>query len=99
MDKVFTGRGQIFLASLCDDLRNARKIRIIVSFIMESGVRLLEEPLQEALINGAEIEIITGTYLGIIEFFVFYLLKKFWGKMEVLEFFMETHHSIQKVIS
>lgn len=80
MDKVFTGRGQTFLASLCDDLRNASKIRIIVSFIMESGVRLLEETLQEALRNGAEIEIITGTYLGITEPSALYLLKKILGE-------------------
>ena len=80
MDKVFTGRGQTFLASLCDDLRNASKIRIIVSFIMESGVRLLEEPLQEALRNGAEIQVITGTYLGITEPSALYLLKKILGE-------------------
>ena len=41
-------------------IRNARKIDIIVSFLMESGVRLILRDLKSALDNGAEIRLLTG---------------------------------------
>ena len=48
-------------------IRNARKIDIIVSFLMESGVRLILRDLKSALDNGAEVRLLTGNYLGITQ--------------------------------
>ena len=40
---------------------------IIVSFLMESGVKMLIAELENALKRGAKIRILTGNYLGITE--------------------------------
>ena len=41
-------------------IRQAKKIDIIVSFLMESGVRLILEDLKAALGRGAVIRMLTG---------------------------------------
>lgn len=68
---------------LLDHLRqavhNAVAIDIIVSFLMESGVRLLADQLAEAVRRGVRIRILTGTYLGITEPSALYLLKSSLG--------------------
>ena len=45
----------------------AEQIDIIVSFLMESGVRLLLADLKQALDRGVKIRILTGNYLGITQ--------------------------------
>lgn len=56
-------------------IRNAKSIRIIAAFIMESGVRLLIDDLNYAADRGAKIQILTGFYLGVTEPSALYLLK------------------------
>lgn len=73
--RVYTGRNEDLIESLNEDMRCADTIKIIVSFIMESGVKLIEESLQAALNRGARVEILTGTYLGITEPSALYRLK------------------------
>jgi len=73
--RVYTGRNQDLIDSLNEDIDGAGTIKIIVSFIMESGVKLLEESLKTALHRGAKVQIITGTYLGITEPAALYRLK------------------------
>ena len=46
---------------------NAKRIDIIVSFLMESGVRMILRDLKSALDRGASIRILTGNYLGITQ--------------------------------
>ena len=55
---------------------NAKRIDIIVSFLMESGVRLILSDLKGALDRGATIRLLTGNYLGITQPSALYLIKK-----------------------
>lgn len=73
--RVYTGRNEDLIESLNEDMRCADTIKIIVSFIMESGVKLIAESLLTALNRGARVEILTGTYLGITEPSALYRLK------------------------
>lgn len=74
--RVYTGRNNALIDSLNKDMKCAKEIKIIVSFIMESGVKLIEESLRAALKGGARVEILTGTYLGITEPSALYRLKE-----------------------
>ncbi len=60
---------------LLDSIAAAQGIDIIVSFLMESGVRMLLEELKEAINRGVRIRILTGNYLGITQPAALYLLK------------------------
>lgn len=52
---------------LKESIAKAGKIDIIVAFLMESGVRLLEEDLQKAVASGAVLRILCGNYLNITQ--------------------------------
>ncbi len=53
----------------------ARGIDIIVSFLMESGVKMILNDLKNALDRNASIRILTGNYLGIMQPSALYLIK------------------------
>ena len=48
-------------------MAKAKQIDIIVSFLMESGVRMLLNDMKRALDRGVRIRILTGNYLGITQ--------------------------------
>ncbi len=75
MANVITNEKLILLDSLRDSFRHAKRIKFIVSFVMESGVRLILPDLQAALRRGAEVEILTSRYLNITEPSALYLLQ------------------------
>ena len=52
---------------LVRSIRQAKQIDIIVSFLMESGVKMLLSDLNLALNRGAKVRILTGNYLGITQ--------------------------------
>ena len=60
----------------------ANKIEIIVSFLMESGVRMILSDLKAASGCGVPIRILTGNYLGITQPSALYLIKKELGNQE-----------------
>ncbi len=60
---------------LISSMEKADSIDIIVSFLMESGVRLLLNDLKKALGRGAKVRILTGNYLGITQPSALYLIK------------------------
>ena len=65
---VMTGdnnRNRYLYYQLKLSMLHAKKIDIIVSFLMESGVRLILNDLKTALDWGVQIRILTGNYLGI----------------------------------
>ena len=62
--------------SLKASMSEASSIDLAVSFLMESGVRLLLDDLSDALERGVRIRILTGNYLGITQPSALYLLKK-----------------------
>lgn len=57
-------------------MQRADRIDMIVSFLMESGVRMVLKDLKQALQRGVQIRILTGNYLGITQPAALYLLKK-----------------------
>ena len=51
-----------FLKYLIESIDRADRIRFIVSFLMESGAKLIVPALQAAVARGVKIEILTGRY-------------------------------------
>ena len=78
---------------LANSLRKAENVDIIVSFLMESGVRLLLNDLENALKRGEKIRILTGNYLGITQPSALYLIKKKLGEQVDLRFYNEKKRS------
>lgn len=78
---------------LINSLKKADSVDIIVSFLMESGVRMLLEDLENALKRGARIRILTGNYLGITQPSALYLIKRKLGNQVDLRFYNEKNRS------
>ena len=74
-------------------IRLAKRIDIIVSFLMESGVRLILGDLKAALERGAVIRLLTGNYLGITQPSALYLIKKELGDQIDLRFYNHKERS------
>lgn len=74
-------------------ISNAVRIDIIVSFLMESGVKMLLNDLKAALERGVQIRILTGNYLGITQPSALYLIKKELGDRVDLRFYNEKNRS------
>lgn len=78
---------------LIQSLKKADSVDIIVSFLMESGVKMLLEELDNALKRGAKIRLLTGNYLGITQPSALYLLKKKLGSRVDMRFYNEKDRS------
>ncbi len=74
-------------------MRNAKRIDIIVSFLMETGVRMIVDDLRNAVDRGARVRILTGNYLGITQPSALYLIKKKLGDRIDLRFYNEKNRS------
>ena len=70
--KTFTGDNFDFYNQLKESIKNADKIDIIVSFLMESGVKLIINELKN---SNAKIRILTSDYLNITQPQAIYILK------------------------
>lgn len=93
---VMTGdrnRNRYLYYQLKMSIRNAKRIDIIVSFLMESGVRLILSDLKAALDKGAEIRLLTGNYLGITQPSALYLVKKELANQIDLRFYNQKDRS------
>ena len=80
---------------LVGSLKKAVSVDIIVSFLMESGVKMLLGELDNALKRGAKIRILTGNYLGITQPSALYLIKSKLGERVDLRFYHEKDRSFQ----
>lgn len=78
---------------LINSLKKAESVDIIVSFLMESGVKMLLGELENALKRGAGIRILTGNYLGITQPSALYLIKRKLGDRVDLRFYNEKGRS------
>ena len=78
---------------LVSSLKKAASVDIIVSFLMESGVKMLLSELDNALKRGARIRILTGNYLGITQPSALYLIKRKLGDRVDLRFYNEKDRS------
>lgn len=75
VSNAITGNKNHLINRLRTSIKNAKSIDIIVSFLMESGVKMLLNDLKEALYRGVNIRILTGNYLNITQPSALYLLK------------------------
>ena len=77
----------------------ANQIDIIVSFLMESGVRMILNDLNNALDRGVKVRILTGNYLGITQPSALCLIKKELANRVDLRFYNDKErHFIQSLI-
>lgn len=74
-------------------MQTADAVDLIVSFLMESGVRMILNDLKAAVMRGARIRILTGNYLGITQPSALYLLRKELGDQIDLRFYNEANRS------
>lgn len=94
-DVMTGGRDQqrYLLYQLRESLKKADRVDIIVSFLMESGVRMILKDLKTALDRGVQIRILTGNYLGITQPSALYLIKKELGNRVDLRFYSDKQRS------
>lgn len=93
-ENVVTGEnGRFMIYQLRRNILEATKIDIIVSFLMESGVRLLIDSLRAAVDRGVPVRILTGSYLNITQPSALYLLKSEFGDRIDLRFYNNTKKS------
>ena len=94
-NRAITGgqRPEYLLFALRQSIKNAESIDLIVSFLMESGVRLLIGELRDAVNRGVPVRILTGNYLGITQPSALYLLRREFGYQVDLRFFNEPQRS------
>lgn len=78
---------------LVNSMKRADRIDIIVSFLLESGVKMLLKDLDQAMKRGAKIRILTGNYLGITQPSALYLIKHELGEKVDLRFYSEKDRS------
>jgi superfamily II DNA or RNA helicase len=78
---------------LINSLQKANSVDIVVSFLMESGVKMLLSELEGALKRGARIRILTGNYLGITQPSALYLIKRRLGDQVDMRFFNDKKRS------
>ncbi|MCM1122002.1 MAG: DEAD/DEAH box helicase family protein [Eubacterium sp.] len=93
---VMTGdrnRSRFLYYQLKMSMQKAKRIDIIVSFLMESGVKMILKDLQSALNRGVQIRILTGNYLGITQPSALCLIKKELGNRVDLRFYNDKARS------
>ncbi len=93
---VMTGdrnRNRFLYYQLKMSMLKADKIDIIVSFLMESGVRMILKDLKAALDRGVQVRILTGNYLGITQPSALCLIKKELGNRVDLRFYNDKDRS------
>lgn len=93
---VMTGdrnQSRFLYYQLVRSIKQASQIDIIVSFLMESGVRMLLKELNSALNRGARVRILTGNYLGITQPSALYLIKHELKNRIDLRFYNERERS------
>ncbi len=93
---VMTGdknRNRFLYYQLKMSMLKAKKIDMIVSFLMESGVRMILRDLKAALDRGAQVRILTGNYLGITQPSALCLIKKELGSRVDLRFYNDKERS------
>ena len=80
-------RSKYLYYQLKEDFKSAESIDFIVSFLMESGVKMILPDLREAINRGVKVRILTGKYLGITQPTALYLLKSEFGDKIDLRFY------------
>jgi superfamily II DNA or RNA helicase/HKD family nuclease len=84
-----TGINDNLLTHLDQSIHNAKSIRMIIAFLMESGARLIAKQLAAAAQRGVRIQILTGTYMSVTEPSAIYYLWEKLGDRVKIRFFNE----------
>jgi len=71
-------------------MERADRIRLIVAFVMESGVKILVPQLKKAADRGANIQLLTGRYMSVTEPSAVYYLYDHLGDAVNIRFYSET---------
>lgn len=82
-----TGDKDYLINKLRQAFKKAKRIDIIVAFLMESGVKLLAEELREVALCNIPIRILTGNYLNITQPQALYMLRDIMGDKVDLRFY------------
>ncbi|WWU66085.1 DEAD/DEAH box helicase family protein [Clostridium baratii] len=90
---ILGGDGDFLVYKLREAFKKAKKVDIIVAFLMESGVKLLKKDIEEAVKNNCQIRILTGNYLGITQPQALYLIKEILGDNANMAFYKEKNRS------
>ena len=88
-----TDKSKYLYYQLVRSLKEAKRVDIIVSFLMESGVKMLIDELKNAIDRGAEVRILTGNYLGITQPSALYLIKNKLGDKINIKFYNDKSRS------
>lgn len=88
-----TGNNDHLYKHIKQSFYKAKSIDIIVSFLMESGVKLLRKDLEEISNKNIPIRILTGNYLNITQPSALYLIKDILGDNVDLRFYNDTKRS------
>lgn len=88
-----TGHNDHLYKRIQQSIHTASSIDIIVSFLMESGVKLLQKDLEEIKDKKIPIRILTGNYLNITQPSALYLIKDILGDEVDLRFYNDTKRS------
>ena len=88
-----TGHNDHLYKRIQQSIHTATSIDIIVSFLMESGVKLLQKDLEAIKDKNIPIRILTGNYLNITQPSALYLLKDILGDKVDLRFYNDTSRS------
>jgi GTP cyclohydrolase III len=81
MGNAITGREVFFYDRFLDELNKSKEVKIVVSFLRESGVQLIVKDLKKQAMKGTDIKLLTSNYLNITEPSALYLLKDELGSM------------------
>lgn len=88
-----TGHNDHLYKHIQQSIHTATSIDIIVSFLMESGVKLIQKDLKEIKDKNIPIRILTGNYLNITQPSALYLLKDILGDKVDLRFYNDIKRS------
>ncbi|MDE7478027.1 MAG: NgoFVII family restriction endonuclease, partial [Lachnospiraceae bacterium] len=88
-----TNQSRFLYYQLKMSLMKAKRVDIIVSFLMESGVKMILNDLRAALDRGVQVRLLTGNYLGITQPSALYLIKKELGNRVDLRFYNDKKRS------
>ena len=88
-----TGHNDHLYKHIQQSIHTATSMDIIVSFLMESGVKLIQKDLEAIKDKNIPIRILTGNYLNITQPSALYLLKDILGNKVDLRFYNDTKRS------
>lgn len=91
--RCITGGENHLYPFIKEAMDRAVAIDIIVSFIMESGVRLLENDFKKVAESSKKIRILTGNYLNITQPSALYLLKDIMNNKADIRFYSDKRRS------